>query len=156
MEGIREYLLSVTAAALICGIVSSLVGKNGSTSNLLKLLCGLFLCATVIKPAVDVKLDDIYSFTDQLSVSSELAVQAGEQMAAEEMKRFIKVKTETYILDKAKTLGAEVEVEIKLDDVVPAGVTVTGDISPFAKSSLAASITQDLGISPEEQIWKRQ
>ena len=155
MDAIKEYLLSVTAAAVICGLVTTLAGKSGSISGLLKLLCGLFMCATVIKPAVDVKLDDVYNFTDQLAVNSDLAVSRGEEMAEEEMKRIIKDKTETYILDKANALGAEVDVEIILEDVVPAGVTVTGDLSPFAKSSLAATITQDLGIPPEEQIWNR-
>ena len=155
MDAIKEYLLSVTAAAVICGLVTTLVGKSGSISDLLKLLCGLFMCATVIKPAVDVKLDDVYNFTDQLAVNSDLAVSRGEEMATEEMKRIIKDRTETYILDKANALGAEVEVEITLEDVIPAGVTVTGDLSPFAKSSLAATITQDLGIPPEEQIWNR-
>lgn len=155
MDAIKEYLLSVTAAAVICGLVTALAGKSDSVSGLLKLLCGLFMCATVIKPAVDVKLDDVYNFTEQLAVNSDLAVSRGEEMATEEMKRIIKDRTETYILDKANALGAEVEVEITLEDVIPAGVTVTGDLSPFAKSSLAATITQDLGIPPEEQIWNR-
>ena len=155
MEAIKEYLLSVTAAALVCGLVNSLVGKNSSISGLLKLLCGLFLCTTVIKPAVDVKVDDICSLTDQITVNSEFAVSKGEEMATEEMKRIIKEKSETYILDKAKALGADVEVEIVLEDFVPAGVTVTGMISPFVKSSLAATITQDLGIPPEGQLWHR-
>ena len=44
MESIRDYLLSVTAAALICGIISSLTGKSSNIPKVLKLLCGLFLC----------------------------------------------------------------------------------------------------------------
>ncbi len=154
MEFIKDYLLSVTAAALICGIVVSLAGKS-SISKLVKLLCGLFLAAAVIKPVIDVKLENIYSFTDNLAVNSELSVAAGEKMASDEMKRIIKEKSEAYILDKAKALGAEITVEIALKDYVPAGVTIIGDISPFVKSSLTASIAQELNIPPEEQIWKR-
>ena len=154
MDAIKDYLLSITAAALICGIVNSLSGK-GSTGKLLKLLSGLFLAAAVIKPAVEVKLDNIYNFTDNLSVNSDIVVSQGENLAAEEMKRIIKEKTEAYILDKAKALGAEIAVEVTLHDYTPVGVTIEGDVSPYVKKNLSANITQELDIPPEEQVWIR-
>ena len=155
MDAIKDYMISVTAAALICGIVGSLSGRNSSVSKLMKLLCGLFLATAVIKPLVDVQIDNIYNFADDLTVSGNLAVSKGENMASEEMKRIIKQKTETYILDKANALGAEITVEVVLEDYVPVSVTITGDISPFVKSNLSASITQELNILLEEQIWVR-
>ena len=154
MEAIKDYLLAVIAAALVCGIVTGLAGKS-SISKLLKLLCGLFLAATVIKPAVDVRIENIYDFTENLAADSEMAVSQGEYVASEEMKRIIKQKTETYILDKAKALGAEITVEVVLEDYIPASVTIMGNISPYAKSNLSAIIGQELDIPPEEQIWKR-
>ena len=154
MDAIKGYLLSITAAALICGIVNSLSGK-GSTGKLLKLLSGLFLAAAVIKPAVEVKLDNIYTFTDNLTVNSDIVVSQGENLAAEEMKRIIKEKTEAYILDKAKALGAEIAVEVTLHDYTPVGVTIEGDVSPYVKKNLSANITQELDIPPEEQVWIR-
>ena len=154
MDTIKDYLLSVTAAALVCGIVNSLSGK-GSTSKLLKLISGMFLAAVVIQPAVEIKLDNIYTFTDNLAVSSNIVVSQGESLAAEEMKRIIKEKTEAYILDKAKALGAEISVEITLQDYTPIGVTIEGSVSPYAKKNLSASITQELDIPPEEQLWIR-
>ena len=75
-------------------------------------------------------------------------------MAAEEMEKIIKAKTEAYILDKAKNIGAEISAEISLNDLVPTGITVVGNLSPYARSSLAAIITHELNIPPEAQIWK--
>ena len=155
MDAIKDYLLSITAAALVCGIAISITGKNGSIPKIMKMLCGLFLAAAVIKPAVEVRIENIYDFTDNLTAKGELAVVQGENMAAEEMKRIIKQKTETYILDKANALGAEITVQVVLEDYIPARVTIMGDVSPFVKSNLSASITQELNIPPEEQIWKR-
>ena len=155
MEAFKDYLLSVTAAALICGIVSSLAGKNSGISKLVKLLCGLFLAATVIKPLVDVRIENIYDFTDSLTDGSDLAVSQGENMASEEMKRIIKQKTETYILDKAKALGLDITVDVTLEDYVPVSVTITGDVAPYAKTDLGASIAQELDIPLEDQIWIR-
>ena len=154
MEAIKSYLLAVTAAALICGIVGNLAGK-GNISKIVKLLCGIFMAATVIKPLVDIRLDNIYIFTHSLTVSSDFAVSQGEKFAAEEMARIIKQKTEAYILDKAKSHGAEISVEIALNNCVPISVTIVGEVSPFVRSSLSTSIAQELNIPPEEQIWKR-
>lgn len=155
MEAIREYLLSVTAAALICGAVSCLAGKDGAISKLLKLLCGIFLAAAVIRPVVDLKIDDLSFFSNLLSADADQVVATGKEMASEEMNRIIKEKSEAYILDKAIALGAKVEVVIELNNSVPAGIAVKGDVSPFIKSKLSACITQDLGIPQEEQIWIR-
>ena len=153
MEAIKDYLISVTAAALICGVISSLTGKSIS-SKLLKLLSGLFLAAVVIKPVVEMKVNDIFAFTDEIAVNGDLAVSQGERMAEEEMKRIIKDKCEAYILDKAKALGAEITVEVTLDDYVPVQVILDGNVSPFIKSSIATTITEEMNIPLEEQIWK--
>jgi hypothetical protein len=153
MEAIKEYLVAITSAALICGLVNALAGGKSTTAKLLRLLCGLFMAATVMKPLVDIQITDIRSFVDQLTVDADLAVMNGEEIASNEMKRIIKEKTETYILDKAKTLGAELEVDVTLDGVIPTAVTLKGNISPFAKASLCETIARDLGIALEEQIW---
>ena len=153
MEAIKGYLLSVTATALICGIISSLTGKCIS-SKLLKLLSGLFLTAVVIKPVVEMKVNDIFVFSENIIVNGDLAVSQGERMAEEEMKRIIKDKCEAYILDKAKVLGAEIIVDVTLDGYVPVQVIIEGNVSPFIKSSIATTITEDMDIPLEEQIWK--
>lgn len=155
MESIKAYLLSVTAAALICGLLNGLTNNKGSIHKIIKLLCGIFLAASVIRPVVDMRIDDVYWFTENLTVSSELAVTHGEKIAADDMKRIIKEKTEAYILDKAKALGTEIAVDVTLQDCIPERVTIVGNVSPFVKSSLSESITQDLNIPAEEQIWKR-
>ena len=155
MEAVKDYLLSITAAAVICGCVNSIVSGNSWISRLVKLLCGLFLVVTAIQPVIDIKVSDVYQFTEQLALDADQAVYDGEQIAVDEMKRIIKEKTETYILDKAKTLGTELNVEIVLDGVLPVGVILTGDVSPYAKGCLCETISQDLGIPLKEQIWNR-
>ena len=155
MEAVKDYLLSITAAAVICGCVNSIVSRNSWISGLAKLLCGLFLVVTAIQPVIDIKVSDVYQFTEQLALDADQAVSDGEQIAVDEMKRIIKEKTETYILDKAKTLGTELNVEIVLDGVLPVGVILTGDVSPYAKGCLCETISQELGIPLKEQIWNR-
>ena len=66
MEGVREYLLSVTAGAILCGILGSLVGEKGAFSELYKLISGLILCFLVLSPLVNIELSDFTQFADDL------------------------------------------------------------------------------------------
>ena len=156
MDALCGYLLSVIAAALICGCVSSLVGNKGSISNISKLLCGLFLAITAMKPITDVRIEDMKTFTASIEADADAAVASGENIATEEMMRIIKDEVEAYIINKAKQLQTDLEVEVVLDGIVPAAVRVSGDFSPYVKSSIANSIARDLDIPQEEQIWNRR
>ena len=49
MEALRQYVISVVAAAMLCGIVVRLF-PNGSGKQVGKLICGLFLAYTVLSP----------------------------------------------------------------------------------------------------------
>ena len=55
MDSIRQYLLSITAAAVICAIINALSGKKGTTSAVVKLLSGLFLTLSVISPLLNLE-----------------------------------------------------------------------------------------------------
>jgi hypothetical protein len=65
-------------------------------------------------------------------------------------------QTQAYILDKARSLDAELTVEVFLGDgtiPVPIGVRLEGNISPYARKLLSQMLQDDLGIPAEEQIW---
>lgn len=156
MEEIRQYLYSVSAAALICWCVSSFISRQGYISKILKLLCGIFLTVTIIKPITDVRFDDLTAVINRLSVDAEIAAFNGEDMAIEEMENIIKQNIKAYIINKANALDAVLEIEVILENMVPAAVTIYGEYSPFAKNSLSNMIAQDLGIPEEAQKWHRQ
>ena len=49
MAGFRQYVLSLTAAALLGGILLSCV-PEGSTGKVLRLVCGILITVTALKP----------------------------------------------------------------------------------------------------------
>jgi hypothetical protein len=58
-------------------------------------------------------------------------------------------------LDKAESLGAELTVEVMLDDSqipIPTKVRIRGNISPYNREKLSSIIERDLGIPTEAQI----
>ena len=63
-------------------------------------------------------------------------------------------QTQSYILDKADTLGVCLEVGVELnEEMVPWRVTMTGEAPPYARQRLEGIIQDDLGIPAERQVW---
>lgn len=156
MDALREYILSVTAAAVLCGILRSIVGEKGTAAGLVKLICGLFLAFTVIRPVAEVELTEFTLLTADISEDAREAVSTGEDYARDSLSQIIKSEAEAYILDKAQAYGAEIQVVVSLSgdaQPVPEKVRITGDLSPYAKTQLQSMITEDLGIPKENLTW---
>ena len=154
--GLREYLTTLSAAALIIAVIQTILPKNSAITSVGKLLTGLFMVITLIVPLRSV---DISRFDDRLpdiQAYAEDYAAAGTQYRADISGQVIKEQTESYIYDKATQLGASVQIEVTLtDDVIPSPWTVPiqGSISPYGKQTLQAYITDTIGIPKERQIW---
>jgi len=156
MDGIREYLLQVTAAAIVCAIATGLTDQKNMSGKVIQLLAGFFMALAVVGPWMTVRLDFVKDFTEDISSQADRVVAEGEKSAKESMAEIIKEKTKAYILDKAKALGAVLTVEVTLDwenSLLPCGVRLKGNVSPYAKRMLTDIIEKDLGIRAEEQKW---
>lgn len=153
MDLIRHYILAITAAAIFCGIVTSLLEGKGSIAALGKLICGVFMAMVVVSPLLHMNLDGWDDWISRLSFDAEAAAEEGENMAEDMRTAIIKERTEAYILDKAEALEVSVQVDVTVKDGIPAEVRLTGDVSPYAKGKLAAYISEELGIPKENQQW---
>lgn len=156
MESIKTYLLSVIAAAIICGIVVRIIGEKGTMGAMAKLLAGLFLAFTMIRPLANVHIDGIANFTDSFSDEASRSAVMGEAMAKDALSASIKAQVEAYILDKAGDMNVSLTVEVTVseDEIpVPTAVRIKGAVSPYAKKQLQALISEDLGIEKERQTW---
>lgn len=156
MNSVGAYILSLTAAAVIGGLISGIVGTKGALASVVKLIMGLFLCFSVISPFLKVNVGNLTGYLEDLQVSGDEIVMEGESAVKKELETIIKSKTEAYILDKAASYGAELAVEVSVDSSqmpVPNAVRVSGQISPYGKKQLQQIIAKDLGITLEAQIW---
>lgn len=156
MDEIKNYLLRLCAAALICGIAACLVHNKKTTGSLLKLICGVFLALTVLGPIASIRFDGIGNFAPQIGQSAQAAVDEGKNTAMDAWIAGIKESAKSYILDKAESYGAQLEVEITVEGTDPpslVGVRLEGSISPYGKKMLQEAISQQLGIAEEDQIW---
>ena len=157
MEAVRQYLISVTAAAIVCSIINRVIGKTGTYAAIVKLITGLFLVFTVISPFAKLQITDLPAYMDSLTVDADLVVMDGQQAARDAVTEIIKAEAEAYILDKAAALDLTVEAEVIVSDTdipQPCAVTLRGSASPYAKQRLQQLIANDLGIPEEKQTWK--
>lgn len=152
MEQIREYLISVTAAAIVCAIAGKLVRK-GSIEAIIKLLTGIFMTLTVLLPIVPFRVGDLELSLEQFRYEAQDVASEGKLLAQEAMEKIISQQVTTYILDKAGSLGVELCVEVELTDGIPSAVTLEGDVSPYTKGVLREYIRDTLGIRVEDQTW---
>lgn len=156
IESIKDYLLAIFAAAILCAIMTRLMGDKGTHGAIAKLIAGLFLAFTVIHPVASLDLSGFSDWTGDFSDAGAEAAAAGESQMKKAIASGIKSRSEAYILGKAKALNVELKVEVTLsdDDIpVPCDISLSGKVSPYAKARLQAIITEDLGIEKERQTW---
>lgn len=153
MEALRQYILSVVTAAMLCGIVTGLF-PSGAGKQMVRLICGLFLAYTVLAPISRGKLPGLTDFSLGIPEEAAQAAAVGENLASDSMAEIIKSEAEAYILDKARSLQAEVTVEVSVNEEnVPNSVTVSGAVSPYVRRQLQRILESDLGIAKENQKW---
>ena len=156
MDGIREYLIGVVAAALVCGIVTALINGKTAIGLSVKLIAGLLMVLAVIRPIMSISLDGLLAWTDDIRGDGMDYVSTGELVANDAYRLSIKQQVEAYILDEAKALDCTLSVEVILSDEdipVPKTVKLSGEVSPYARQVITTLLTERLGIEREDQIW---
>ena len=156
MGTVGAYLLSVSAAALLCGLVRYFPGKKGTSAAVGNMVAGVFLLVTIISPLTNIHEFTLENILDSWQEEAADAAQLGINEAKKAQNTIIKQQLEAYILDKATEYHADLQVEITLSktgNAVPVAVSLQGAIAPYAKQQLQEMLENDLGISKENQQW---
>lgn len=136
--------------AIICSFFE---GKSG-TAGVIRLICGLFLSFVAINPLTELDFSGWERYLDSFSTEAGAISESGKIMAMEAQGDIIKTSVQSYIMDKAETLGVTITAEVMLDqDNIPVSVELEGKLSPYAKARITGIIADDLGITKEHQIW---
>ena len=151
----RQYLLSIVGAAIICSIAKNSSNEKTLSGAMLRLVAGIIMTVTVLAPVVNLDLNDLPLMTTNFMDEASAIAAEGEEMAASARNAIISDRAEAYILDKAAAFGAALEVEVTISDgtMMPEGARIKGAISPYAKLQLQRIMEQDLQIAKENQQW---
>lgn len=154
MSQLAGYAISAVSGSVIVAIVCSVFGDKNGISSVIKLVCGLFLTFVVINPLITLDFSRISDYIEHFTLEGMEAASAGENLAREAEGDIIKSHVQAYILDKAESLGTQLDVEVILDqDNMPVAVELEGNISPYAKAKMTEMITEELAIAKEHQLW---
>ena len=89
------------------------------------------------------------------SISTD-AVQRGEALTHSAMAEIISAEIASYVLERADALGAEVRIQVVLNDEdipAPVGIELEGQVSPYVRSQLEAFIQENIGLGREAIRW---
>ena len=154
---IKIYLLRIISASIICSIISSIGTKSSAVWTIVRLLSRIFLVITLISPLLHINFSDITYFSDNISFEANQIIEQEISEMNSNLRNSIKEQTEAYILNKATSMNLDLIVEVTVsndDPPVPVSVSLSGRIAPYAKTQLSQLISDDLGISKENQKWK--
>lgn len=153
----KGYLLSLTAAAILSSLISSLAPK-GSSGRGARIAAGLLVLVAAFLPFGEI--DTLESARELVKTVSgdPLRTDFLTGSSRELMASLISGEAETYILDKAQEMGLSLQVEVTASVreyyPVPWAVTLEGAMTQVQQSALSRFIEKELDIPEERQEWK--
>ena len=156
MGSIRQYLVTLIAAAILCSIAINFIGNKGMLSAVTKLVTGLFIMICALSPAIKIEFEDISAYFASLNAEAESFSDQGQAYYKESASAVIKSQLESYIVDKATVMNADIKAEVSMscdDPFVPHSVRITGTVAPYTKQRIEQEISNALGIPKENQKW---
>lgn len=155
MEDLRQYILSLIGAALICSVVKNLIGSSSTSREVVRVVCGVFMAITALSPIVKIEIPDLTSYIQPFFSTATVISNNAVESSREDMAVIIKEETRSYILEKANSHNMDIDVEVDLDEekLIPDGITITGSISPYDKALLSDFIRKTFDIPEGQQQW---
>lgn len=154
-DWIRDWVLGLTAAALVCAAALELTPK-GPVKGVTKAVCGIVLALAMLRPLL--RLDSAAWALHMAEYRAAAEALTGEGLALPERldRSGIERELEAYILAKAEALGAPLrgaQVTLRWNTAgvwTPVAVSLEGPEHP----ALADWIEAELGLGRSAQTWR--
>ena len=159
-ELIRQWIISVTCAAMITAVIQPLLPKGG-TGAAGRLAGGLLLLIATVQPLVGLDYDSLAQSMTQLRLEQSTSSQELAEINSGLLEELIEEQTQSYILDKAQELGVTCQVTVtceRRDEGIPfpRSVIVSGSFTQEQADRLSQIIEADLAIPADAQTYERE
>lgn len=155
MDFLRSYSLSLICGTMVCGILAGIV-RDGLFQKQIKLLCGLFLALTIVKPLIQLELPSLEDIMEPLNQEAISLAADGKKMYQDALAKSIQQETEAYICSRAELLQTNLRVQVHMsntDPPLPDSVSLEGVFLPDVKHKLQKILEDELSIPKERQTW---
>lgn len=154
MEGIRSYLVSIMAAAMICALLTMIVGEKTNPGKIIKVLSGIMLITVIVKPVIEIKASNWSGLSLEIQEKCNLAVLEGEKQAKEAFTQEATSAIENRVKTEAEKIGCAVSATVSWGDEMRINqIVLEGNVSPYAKIRLSKWIQENLAIPEGSQLW---
>ena len=145
MEWLSDWLIGVTAAAILCALADRLM-PEGSVRRVSKLAMAL----------VQVEASSPLDVWEDYQARTAAQTQELEAERDQAMKRIIEQEFSAYIVDKAAQLGAACTAQVTCQAgengvFLPQSAVVQGPLSPEQQETLARILEEELAIPRDRQ-----
>lgn len=159
MDLIRNWLIGVTAAAMVVALADSLV-PEGAVKKIGKLAGGLLMIVAILQPLAGLNYETLAAALANYRMETEGYSSALKTENERLMKTIIEEQTGAYIQDKAGELAvvctAQVTCQVTGDgNLYPASVVIYGELTQEQVNALSRIIEGDLAIPAENQRYER-
>jgi hypothetical protein len=157
---IKNWIVGVTAAAMIAAIVQSLA-PEGPVRKTLRLAFGVLMILAVLRPVKELNLEDFSFYRTQYDEGLSQYTEKMNEVSKSFTRSIIEEKTGSYILEKADELQIPCEVSVKLKTNREGGypypfsveLTVSGYPEEEKKEALSRFIESQCAIPKDRQKW---
>lgn len=153
MDFIRSWVMSVVAVGMLVSLCLGL-SPGGKVQKVGRFCGGLLLFLAVVTPLTRLdltgSLQEFRNYCDQLSVTSDEMTQASETIIQD----LIVAQSEACIQTQAKSLGMDVTVTVTCEPqdglAIPAGVSITGEMTAQQRQQLTRWIMEAFDLTQEQ------
>ena len=157
MTALHRYFLAVIAASFLTSLLVGMAAED-KMKQILRFVGDLTLILVLLSPMAGFNERSFSRTVEEFSRNMEIE-QNKAVVDSAMTEQLIIERCRTYIMDKASNLGAELEVEIILNQVneisVPAEVYINGQYSAHAREQISQMLERDFGIPEEKQRWSQ-
>ena len=154
LTGIIRYFTSIIATAILGMIASSLI-TDPRIGRIIKTVSGVLILLVLLRPLLHANLEalseNLWDLWEEQQLSEDY-----EAIYMDKLAEQVKSTTENYILSKAASIGAEVQVSVELTHApypIPYSVEIVGKVTEEQREFLSDYLTHQLNIDPHNQRW---
>lgn len=155
MDSLVTYVLRLSCGALICALIQSISGKQGSYAGMRKLLCAIYLSFLAISPLRDLDPEKLLLPDPDWVARGAALAEDGAEQAEIVFTEIISDRYAAYIQTRAEAMSLSLDTVLEVDPEsgLLTGVELIGSATPYEKKVLENCIAQELGLERSGIRW---
>ena len=157
MDSIKQYVITITAAAILCMLVNAIFPAKNAYGGILKLFCGVVFTIILVSPVNNFCFADYNWFWESIFTEANIATEEGVAAFNGLLSDSIKDKTTAYILDKANEYDMDLNIQVELENSsppVPENIIISGNSTPHQREQFRLELSNELGLPKERILWQ--